>query len=99
MAIVARRTLYFSISSSILDFFRIPAVSIKTKLPLSLVKRESMASRVVPATLDTMTRSSPKIWFTREDLPALGLPMKMCIRDSSWGQQIQHHDGADHSAA
>ena len=83
MAIVARRTLYFSISSSILDFFRIPAVSIKTKLPLSLVKRESIASRVVPATLDTMTRSSPKILFTREDLPALGLPMTATLMASS----------------
>ncbi|GBU00895.1 hypothetical protein M1K003_2920 [Staphylococcus aureus] len=34
-----------------------------------------MASRVVPATLDTITRSSPKIALTKLDLPTLGLPM------------------------
>ena len=67
MAMVARRTLYFSMSSDTLDRRRIPAVSMKTKLPLSFSKRESMASRVVPATSETMTRSSPRIRFTRED--------------------------------
>ncbi len=33
------------------------------------------ASRVVPATLVTMTRSSPRIRLTSEDLPTFGLPM------------------------
>ena len=34
-----------------------------------------MASRVVPATLLTMTRCSPRIRLVRLDLPTLGLPM------------------------
>ena len=42
-----------------------------------------MASRVVPATLETMTRSSPRILFTREDLPALGLPITATLMASS----------------
>ena len=38
MAMVARSTLYFSMLSSILDFLRIPAVSMKTYLPVSFSK-------------------------------------------------------------
>ena len=38
MAMVARRTLYFSMSSSTLDLRRMPAVSMKTNLPWSFSK-------------------------------------------------------------
>ena len=38
MAMVARRTLYFSMASSTLDFFRIPAVSMKLYLPVAFSK-------------------------------------------------------------
>ena len=75
MAIVARRTLYFSMLSSTFDFLRMPAVSMKLNLPVSFSKYESMASRVVPATLLTMTRCSPRMRFVSEDLPTLGFPM------------------------
>ena len=34
-----------------------------------------MASRVVPSILETITRSSPKIAFVRDDLPTFGLPI------------------------
>ena len=74
-AIYARRTLYFSIASSILLFLLIPAVSINTNLPLSFSTTVSTASRVVPAMSETITLSSPAILFTREDFPAFGFPI------------------------
>ena len=83
MAIVARRTLYFSMASSTLLLRRRPAVSMKTNLPLSFSNRESMASRVVPAMSETITRSSPRILFTREDFPALGFPITATLMASS----------------
>lgn len=51
-----------------------PAVSTMTNSSPSWMKVESMASRVVPATLDTMERSSPMMAFVRELLPTFGRP-------------------------
>ena len=69
--------------SSTLDFLRIPAVSMNRYLPFSFSKGLSTASRVVPATLETMTRSSPRMRLTREDLPTLGFPMTATLMTSS----------------
>ena len=41
-----------------------------------------MASRVVPAMSETMTRSSPRMRLMREDLPTLGLPMTATLMTS-----------------
>ena len=35
----------------------------------------SVASRVVPAIFETITRSSPAILFIKEDLPTFGFPI------------------------
>ena len=83
MAEMDRRLEYFSMASSTLDLRRMPAVSMKQYLPNSFSKSESMASRVVPATSETMTRSWPRIWFSRLDLPTLGLPMMATLMRSS----------------
>ena len=83
MAMVARSTENFSIRSSTLDFFRIPAVSIKRYLPSLFSKKLSTASRVVPAISLTMTRSSPRMRLTREDFPTFGLPMTATLMTSS----------------
>ena len=84
MAMVARRTLYFSMSSSTLDFFADAGGVDKDEPALDRFQStESMASRVVPATLETMTRSSPRMRLTREDLPALGLPITATLMASS----------------
>ncbi len=42
----------------------------------------SMASRVVPATSETTSRSSPRRRFTKEDFPTLGLPITATRRAS-----------------
>ena len=42
-----------------------------------------MASLVVPGTLDTITLSSPKSLFIKEDLPTLGLPIIAILMNSS----------------
>ena len=52
-----------------------PAVSMKTYLPNSFSTTVSVASRVVPATSETIIRSSPATRLMREDLPTFGLPM------------------------
>ena len=68
-------TLNFSILSSTLLFFLIPAVSIKTYFPNSFSNSESIASLVVPAILLTITLFSPSILFTNEDFPTFGFPI------------------------
>ena len=70
-----RITLYLSKFSFTLLFLLIPAVSIKTYFPNSFSKEESIASLVVPAILLTITLFSPKILFTNDDFPTLGLPI------------------------
>ena len=55
-------------------FLRMPAVSMMTKDSSPSEKRVSMASRVVPAMSETITRSSPRMRLTSELLPTLGLP-------------------------
>ena len=75
MASFARMTENFSMRSSTRDLRRMPAVSTKIYLPYLFSKRVSTLSRVVPATLLTMTRFSPRMRFTSEDLPTFGLPM------------------------
>ncbi len=67
--------LNFSIDSVVLLFLLIPAVSIKLYFPCSFSKYESIASRVVPAILLTITLFSPRILFTREDFPTFGFPI------------------------
>ena len=68
-------TLYFSRFSVTLLFLLIPAVSMKTYFPNSFSNSESIASRVVPAILLTITLFSPKILFTNDDFPTFGLPI------------------------
>jgi len=74
-AILARRTLYFSIASSTLLLRRIPAVSMKMNFPNRFSINVSVASLVVPAIFETMTRSSPAMALISEDLPTFGLPI------------------------
>ena len=69
-----RKILYRSISSLILFLRRSPAVSIKTYSLSSHVTAVSIASLVVPATSDTITRFSPRSLLMIDDLPAFGLP-------------------------
>jgi len=57
----ARKTLYFSILLYTLLFRLTPAVSINVYFLLFLSTGVSIASLVVPATLLTITRSSPRI--------------------------------------
>ena len=83
MASCARMTENFSILSSTFDLRRMPAVSMKTYLPYLFSKGVSTASRVVPATSETMTRFSPSMRFMSEDLPTFGLPMTATLMRSS----------------
>ena len=46
-------------------------------------KYESIASRVVPATLLTIMRSVPRMRFVSDDLPTLGFPMMATLMTSS----------------
>ena len=52
-----------------------PAVSTSTSLRSPTSSGMSIASRVVPATSETITRSSPRKRFTSEDLPTFGRPI------------------------
>ena len=81
-AVTVRIMLYRSSSSLILFFLRSPAVSMKIySFPLCTIS-VSIASRVVPATSETMTRFSPRRRLTIEDLPTFGFPT-MAIRGLS----------------
>ena len=62
--------------SNIFPLFRIPAVSIITYSSLLYLKTVSTASRVVPATLETINLSLPIKAFTKLLLPTFGLPIK-----------------------
>ena len=69
----------FSSFSCTLAFLRIPAVSkmrIGSAAPSDPTQsvRSEIASRVIPASGPVNSRSSPRIWFIRVDLPALGRP-------------------------
>ena len=75
MAVSDRMTEYRSSdASSILLFLRMPAVSMMMNSSSPSTNRVSMASRVVPAISETITRSSLSIRLTSEDLPTLGRP-------------------------
>ena len=78
MACSVRVILKKSTTVSIWRLRRRPAVSIRisgtSTAPSRMVTGTSMASRVVPAISLTITRSAPKIWLTREDLPTFGRP-------------------------
>ena len=74
IARIERSTANFSTPQSTLDFFLIPAVSTKMNSWPSYLTLESMASRVVPETLETITLSLFKRALTIEDLPTFGLP-------------------------
>ena len=73
-AAVARSTEWRSTPWPRLPGRLMPAVSMRVKAPSGASRSVSMASRVVPATLLTMTRSSPMRAFTSVDLPTLGRP-------------------------
>ena len=82
-AVTVRMILYLSNSSLILLFLRSPAVSINTySCPLRFTV-VSIASLVVPATGDTITRSSPRSLLIIEDFPAFGLPITAILGRSS----------------
>ena len=52
-----------------------PAVSMRISLRSPTISGMSIASRVVPATSETITRSSPRKRLTSEDLPTFGRPI------------------------
>ena len=64
----------FSAIAVVLPLRRIPAVSMMRKICPGVSSRISTESRVVPATGETMARSSPRKRFSKEDLPAFGRP-------------------------
>ena len=74
IAAIVRMILYLSISSLILLLRRSPAVSINTYSVSLWTISVSMASLVVPATSETITRFSPNRRLISEDLPAFGFP-------------------------
>ena len=82
-AVTVRIILYLSISSLTLDFLRNPAVSINTYSRPAHVTSVSMASRVVPAILETITRLSPVNLLIMDDFPTLGLPTMATLGLSS----------------
>ena len=55
----------------------------KINFPFSFSITVSVASLVVPAIFETITRSSPEIRFINEDLPTFGLPMIATLIESS----------------
>ena len=83
MAFIDLSTEYFSILSSILPLFLIPAVSIATYFFLLYVNLVSTASLVVPAIGDTITFSSFNSAFTRLLFPTFGLPIRQNFISSS----------------
>ncbi len=70
-------------SSFILLFRLRPAVSIRIYSFLFLRIGVSIASLVVPAIFDTITRFSPSSLLIMEDLPTLGLPTIAILGRSS----------------
>ena len=72
----------YSIPCRCLRLRRIPAVSTSTNVVSSRRSTVSIASRVVPGTSETMTRSSPTSRFRSEDLPTFGRP-RMATRTAA----------------
>ena len=70
-------------SSFILAFFLIPAVSIRLKSNPNLLYLESILSLVVPEIFVTMFRSFPIIALINDDFPAFGLPTTAKLGSSS----------------
>ena len=60
---------------SVFALRRMPAVSTRRKRFPPASRETSVASRVVPATSETIARSSPVSALTSEDFPTLGRPM------------------------
>ena len=75
IACMALITENFSTASSTLPRRRTPAVSIMVKGLPSRSKSIWILSRVVPAISNAITRSSPKMVFTKVDFPTLGRPI------------------------
>src|ERR1022692_3317313 len=71
----AMTTLIFSAMSRVFPLRRMPAVSMKIYSVPWWITAWSTESRVVPATGDTMARSSPVRALSRVDLPTFGRPM------------------------
>ena len=82
-AVTVRIILNLSSSSLILFFLRSPAVSIKIYSLSSCLIAVSMASLVVPAISDTITRFSPRSLLTIEDFPTFGFPTMAIFGRSS----------------
>ena len=68
-------TLSFSVISLVLPLRRMPAVSTNTYSISLWITASSTESRVVPATGDTMDRSSPVRVFSSVDFPVFGRPI------------------------
>ena len=64
----------FSVSACVLPLRRIPAVSMRRKVCSEVSSRVSTLSRVVPATGETIARSSPNSRFSNDDFPTFGRP-------------------------
>ena len=86
-ALTVRMIIKRSSSSLILFFRRSPAVSINTYSLSLYTICVSMASRVVPAISDTITRSSPAILLMMDDFPTFGFPT-MAIRGLSSSSSV-----------
>ncbi len=86
-ALTVRMIIKRSSSSLILFFLRSPAVSINTYSLSLYTISVSIASRVVPAISDTITRSSPAILLMMDDFPTLGFPT-IAIRGRSSSSSV-----------
>ena len=85
-ACMALITENFSTASSTLPRRRTPAVSMMVNGLPSRSKSMWMLSRVVPAISKAITRSSPRMAFTKVDLPTFGRPITAktgCFASSS----------------
>ena len=82
-ALTVRIIMKRSNSSLILFFLRRPAVSIKTYSLSLYTISVSIASLVVPAMSDTITRFSPAILLIMDDFPTLGFPTMAILGLSS----------------
>mmetsp|Transcript_24712 Transcript_24712/g.42377 ORF Transcript_24712/g.42377 Transcript_24712/m.42377 type:complete len:216 (+) Transcript_24712:788-1435(+) len=79
MAFIVRFTIKNSFPSSTLLWARSPAVSTSLNTWSPRCSSQSMESRVVPATSDTMARSFASIRFSSEDLPTFGRPTRATL--------------------
>src|ERR1035438_9891929 len=87
-------TLIFSAMSRVLPLRRMPAVSMKIYSVPWCITAWSTESRVVPATGETMARSSPVSALSRVDLPTFGRPMMATLIPAGAGGAVGSSAGA-----